>query len=471
MRKIFLVLTLLAQFKLHAQESADSLKLQLTEVNPDSSAIGKPIGDSVVITIGPDGGKIRSADGMMELTFPPGALAAPTAIGIQQVESTSIMSFGNAYACSPDGIHFQKPVQLVIHYTDSMAKGVPASAQIIEWQDKSGRWSAIERVKIDTSEHSISSDIEHFSTLTPANRFPVTPKNSTLKVTRRRIFVLSIRGTYPDGKHYTSANEADTKFWPGKVVAWTVNGKSPGDDYIGRIEPLSMDQMNVAIYTAPVTVPLFGPIEIQAAYAGQLDSTGAASMANSIKSGATVDIYDEFHYNFTGYDQVGHLHMIDSATCDITIYSSGKVILSNIRNPPPWSDWPPQVAKCRYIYPDKAGWKGMVQIAGLSKGQIKLASGRQRAASLTPFIPHPPVTHIYADLVPTFGSSPAYYEHCPGFDKQVYQMPVPASPTQIHFSFIDGSSDITIYYLSAMGTNKIEAIKGNEGFSTSIYRK
>ena len=123
MKPLALLLLFLPPFTLMAQ-AKDSMSLALVAVDPDSSAIGSPMGEKTMKTIGPEGGKIVSADGMMELNIPPGALGAPTGIGIQRVENTVVSGFGNAYNCTPDGTRFNKPVDMVIHYTDSAAKGI-----------------------------------------------------------------------------------------------------------------------------------------------------------------------------------------------------------------------------------------------------------------------------------------------------------------------------------------------------------
>jgi len=445
-----------------AQVSADSLKRAIAEINPDSSAIGKPLGDTMKMTIGPEGGKIRSTDGLMELTFPPGALTAPTRIGIQPVESTSVVSFGNAYACTPDGIHFEKPVHLVMYYTDSVAKRTQRAIRTIEWQDDSGRWTTIEDVHADTVSRSISCEIGHFSTYTPATKFTLRPGFTRVKVKQEKLFILTISGTYPDGKRYRSGVEANAFFWPGHPVEWSVAGVIGGNDVVGHIHSFSADNMNGAIYTAPVAVPA-DLVTVTARYVGSLDKAVGVTALDAI-SVATVDIYDEYHYNFTGYDQVGHLYMIDSSTCEIEVYSSGIARIDHIHNPLPWSDWPAKVGKCSYEYPDKTGWKGMVEISGINWGVFQRTPG---GLSNQPN----PTTRILIDLKSTMGSSPTYKEHCPGFNKTVPSYPVSAQPVTINLELLQGTSDIKINYGPASGVNTLTQMRGNQGYSISVTHK
>ncbi|MDP4149622.1 MAG: hypothetical protein Q8927_09410 [Bacteroidota bacterium] len=452
---IFLLpgLALTAQVKL----PADSLRAALLSVNPDSSAIGKPVGNLATKTIGPGGGTIISADSMMELTFPAGALAVPTEIGIQPVENTSIAGFGNTYACTPDGMRFQKPVQLLIHYTDSAAKGISPRKQTILWQDKTGKWSRVEKVEADSANRRISCVIEHFSGYSAANagtQFKIIPRNNRVKVNREHVFMLVISGPYPDGKNYASGFDANATFWKTQTVEWSVDGIVGGNDITGRIKLFASDQQNAAIYTAPPVVPAT-PVEIRAKYIG-LVPMGLGSFSENVTSIAAADIYDEFRYSFRAFDKVGHLHMDDSAICNIQVFSSGKVQLSDIKNPVPWSDWPQRLGDCSYTYPDKTGWKGLAEIAGMQSGNYS-----RNPAS-------PASAQVQIQLIPTMGSSPRYMARCKGRTNNVPSMPVMASPGSIQFEpLTDGN--IRIHYGGAQGDNTLSKFTtGDQGFAISV---
>jgi len=424
----------------------------------DSSGVGKPVGDAVTKTIGPEGGKISSADGWMELTFPPGALAAPTSIGIQPIENTSVMNFGRTYACTPDGIHFSKPVGLVIHYADSMAKGIAASIPVIRWQDKSGRWSSVEKISFDSVAHTIAGGIEHFSNYSAATTFKLYPVNSRIKVGKQQHFTLVISGIYPDGKRYSGRNGSGA-FWKDHMVEWSVNGVEGGDDISGKIIRSAAPYVNNAVYTAPAVLPT-KPVEIMAKYMGRV-ALADGTIAEHIITLATVDIYDEIHYSFTGYDKVGHLEMIDSSSCDIRAYSSGEIGLNNIQNYLPWSDWPERIGQCSYDYPDKTGWKGMVQIDGMATASF------QRSEAVSPGAPAS--GKILVVLKPAMGSSPPYTVHCKGQSTKVPSFPVQANPANIQLEMVP-SGGIYVKYGSAGGMNTYKDIHGGQGFSISASR-
>jgi len=440
----------------HAQTTAsDSLTAAPVPPDVDSSAIGKPIGDAVTKTIGPEGGKISSADGLMELSFPPGALAAPTSIGIQLIENTSVMNFGKTYACTPDGIHFQKPVEMIIHYADSMAKGITASIPVIRWQDKNGRWSSVARITLDSVTHTLTGRVEHFSNYSAATTFKIIPRHSSIKVGQQHTFVLAVSGAYPDGKQYSS----DASFWKEHTVEWSVDGTLGGTATSGRITPIGAYEMNGAIYTAPTVIPAM-PVEIKAKYFGKI-SMGPGSFVENVISLATTDIYDEFHFSFTGYDRMGHLEMIDSSSCDIRAYSSGNVDLYNIQNYPPWSDWPSHIGQCSYDYPDKTGWKGLIQIAGMSSG---LFTRRPATSPGTPAS-----ARILIVLTPATGSTPRYTAHCKGGTRNVPSYPMQAFPASINLELMP-TQDIRVTYGSASGLNTYGEIRNGQGFSMSASR-
>lgn len=432
----------------------DSLSIALVEQDPDSSAIGDPNGEKATRTIGPGGGTISSVDGMMELVFPAGALTAPTEIGLQSVGNTCVGGFGNAYACTPDGIRFQKPVDMVIHYTDSAAKGISPRIQTIRWQDKKGKWSNLDQVKTDSAAHTIHGKIEHFSTYVGGAKFTVLYPYPPTRVGDQRLFKLVITGKYPDGRKYTE-EAAQLDFWGSHLVSWSINDVADGDDTWGTIIPTEYPFLNCAIYIAPARVPRSNPV-ISAKYMDKVP-LGDGS-ADGVIATRTIVIYDEFHYSFKGIDKMGHLEMIDSSSCDIRIESSGGVKMTNVQNPVPWSDWPPKEGKCTYEYPDKTGWKGLVQISATGNGAY-IGPDRPKALG-----------EVVILLPTTMGSSPRYIQHCPGKTSTIPSMPVAAQPTSISIEMRpDGG--LWLYYGRLIGKDHISGGSSGQGFEIRVARK
>src|SRR5436853_431556 len=71
---------------------------------------------STTSTVGAGGGTAASADGAVTLTFPPGALAADTRIGIAPRAADADAIPGTAWDFTPDGAHFAQPVQVTMRW-------------------------------------------------------------------------------------------------------------------------------------------------------------------------------------------------------------------------------------------------------------------------------------------------------------------------------------------------------------------
>src|SRR5258706_6776360 len=130
MKKKYLLFLVFYHFTASAQD--DSVEIKFA---PTLTALGKPAGEKLSQKIGKDGGKLISPDGRMELIIPPDAVPSKTNISIQPVINTLSPGKGNAYQLEPSGINFQKPLQIVFHYTEKEAAGVMPEYKEIAWQD------------------------------------------------------------------------------------------------------------------------------------------------------------------------------------------------------------------------------------------------------------------------------------------------------------------------------------------------
>lgn len=424
----------------------------------DSTAIGEPIGEKYAKTIGPGGGKIGSPDSAMELVFPPGALAAPTEIRVQRVSNTCASGLGNAYAFEPDGIRFQKPVHLLIHYADSSRRGTPALSHIIRWQDSKGIWSTLAATELDTAAHTIGGQLAHFSTYSVAANFAIVYPGPA-QVGERRMFQFRGSGLFPDG-NMVADNDLNAlgRYFQTHPIIWSVNGHPGGDAINGTISPQSATCGVCALYNAPASLPPSN-VEITAECAGEWRLSPTVSVTN-LKVSLWVIIFDLYHYSFTEYDQIGTLHMIDSAMCDIRVESSGAIRLSNIENPVPWSDWPerPNHDKCRYEYPDKNGWKGMAQIESMAGAEFDIGSTRGA-----------PMVSVTIRLGAAMGSTPAAIVHCPKSTRRVPSRPMSASPFFIEFDTRpDGG--VLLKYGGKTGVNIIDNVNNEQGYVIRMNR-
>jgi len=126
------------------------------------------------------GGQVRSADGLVTLDVPAGALAQDTTITVRPVQGSQVPSdvaqlepLGNVYSLGPDGTRFAKPVHITMGFnTDNVGVSDPSKLwlplPLVRASDgtKSGFDNPL--VTLDTRTHSLhaAGDISHFSTVT-----------------------------------------------------------------------------------------------------------------------------------------------------------------------------------------------------------------------------------------------------------------------------------------------------------------
>jgi hypothetical protein len=243
MKKILSAFLVLFAFCAKAQ--TDSSEIEMNSVNivfvklPVSTAIGAPDGKSVSKEIGPAGGKIISDDGRVELIFPGGALSVNTAISIQPIVNLIPNGNGKAYQFEPSGIKFQKPVQVIFHYTDEEAEICPPELKFMAIQDHNGKWEYMNYADWDNTGKSLKGFISHFSAMLDGNLMDLSPNEKTLKVGES--FPLSLTVVVAPGEDELSPLPSTVK----RQIKWFVKGGAS----FGTISPGS-NKYNV-IYTAP----------------------------------------------------------------------------------------------------------------------------------------------------------------------------------------------------------------------------
>jgi len=132
-------------------------------VHPVPTAVGTTTGDSVSVAVGANGGSVKSADGMVELDIPAGALSANTIITVQPITNNCPGAGLEAYRFSPNGLHFNQPVTLKIHYTDAELQSTLADLMGIAFQDSSGIWYRFKNFTNDSVQKVLTVSIMHFT--------------------------------------------------------------------------------------------------------------------------------------------------------------------------------------------------------------------------------------------------------------------------------------------------------------------
>ena len=95
-----------------------------------------PVGEVDPTIIGPAGGSVQSQSGALKLDIPAGALTKEASITVQALSDVTLPAGsipGTAFELGPDGLTFEKPVEISIAYAPgALGSGVnrrPASCR------------------------------------------------------------------------------------------------------------------------------------------------------------------------------------------------------------------------------------------------------------------------------------------------------------------------------------------------------
>ena len=441
-------------YRLPAQGQADSLARAIAY---NVSPAGKPAGEKTIKAIGPNGGRIASADGTVELIIPPGALTTITDISVRPLENTALAGIGPSFDFGPDGLQFKVPAELIFHYADSDSKETPALFQNIVWQDGQGQWHHLEKLRLDSLHKTLSGAISHFTGYTRQPAMYINPASRELIADDSWPFTVVTGSQLPDrykgmsGDKLLNAEQGEENIW------WFVNGVEKGSDEYGHTTFSAGNGRWSVDYAAPDIVPDVNPVTLEARVGGPFTLANGA-VVSQLSAYAKVTIVDEYHYTFIGYSTMGHLHMIDSASCDIKLGGAkgGAITVDNVTNHPAWSDWPEHMDKCFYWYTNKDSWKGLVNMVG--------------AASITSESrPADHSLHLYIGLKPSAGNTPSARMKCKDGWKNLPSNVFPAQPTYIDLTIRSGT--VQISYAGKTGSGVLNAVSNNEGFIIRAMRK
>ncbi|GAB3166624.1 hypothetical protein [Telluribacter humicola] len=125
--------------------------------------VGAPQGQAISKLIGPQGGTLATADGLVELTIPAGALAQETNISIQPIHNHTPNGVGTSYRFMPDGQQFAKPATLKLKYTDAEVADSAPEALGIAYQRTDKVWYNVPGKSLDKQKKEVTVPMPHFS--------------------------------------------------------------------------------------------------------------------------------------------------------------------------------------------------------------------------------------------------------------------------------------------------------------------
>lgn len=118
------------------------------------------------VAIGAAGGVLATADGMVSLDVPAGAVAKETAITVKPAteQLPGVGEWAPAIELGPDGTTFDAPVTLTMSFDGSkLPPGIPPSAVgLYTWRD--GSWEGVPGTVVNAVDNTVTGQISHFST-------------------------------------------------------------------------------------------------------------------------------------------------------------------------------------------------------------------------------------------------------------------------------------------------------------------
>lgn len=226
---------------------------------------GEPAGAPTSASIGPEGGKVTSSDGALDVVVPAGALAAAVTIGVQPITSLVPGGKGLAYRLTPDGQKFTKPVELVMRYTDAEIEGTSASDLEVAYQDGAGRWVIFAGVVVDSSARRVVTPTTHFTDAARRVPYYLSPVRSAKQPNERlslTLFECTSSDVAGGADGVPLGGLANVCSMTSRLVKWFVNGVHGGDSKVGGVTLFG----GTVEYTAPAAIPPKNPVEVSAEF-------------------------------------------------------------------------------------------------------------------------------------------------------------------------------------------------------------
>jgi hypothetical protein len=227
------------------------------------TSFGKADGQLVSKEIDNDGGTIVSDDGKLELIFPKDALSKKKKITIQPTTNLAANGRGKTYNMEPSGLQFNKPVDIIFHYSENETMGTRAELKGIAMQDDKGKWSALQNIELDSVNKTIKSQILHFSSYSSFDKIVLKPASARVKVEKAASMVIQFVSSPAEEADADNKGEDYLPPLPPTIPApeWSVNGEKYGNRNIGWITN-STESATAATFNAPANVPNDNPVAV-----------------------------------------------------------------------------------------------------------------------------------------------------------------------------------------------------------------
>ena len=234
---------------------------------PRATDVGTPSGSPVEKTIGPAGGTLASADDLLTIDVPAGALAADTQLGIQPLTSTAPNGLGSGFRLTPAGTTFSSPVALTFKPTTDQLAGTVLALTGIGYQDSSGFWRWMPGVERDEANGRVSVATTHFSDWSLLAGAQLRPPSASVQTGQTLTLTTKYCWTEeeelaplpgeeelaPLPPRFDCLPYSQDLRLPFELSNWSVNGIGGGNSTIGTVS--TQGQGVTATYRAPSTRP------------------------------------------------------------------------------------------------------------------------------------------------------------------------------------------------------------------------
>lgn len=328
-------------------------------MEPAVTGVGIPDGPAVTTEIGPSGGSLSSADGILDITIPPGAVSSNTTFSVQPI--ANFCPGGKfAYRLLPEGLTFTNPVTLTFHYTDEDIAGTLPEFLGIAYQGGDKIWYRLPSAIVDDVSKTISVQIKHFTDWTyiaaleispSAPAVPVLQVNETLNLLVSGIDLageeedeLPPLPTNPPDNPSTNEDYLPPLPQPQPFRAtWFVNGEQNGNAEVGTISfAESSGDLNIFTYKAPPTAPAANPVLIKVEITGlrqwtMIGGNPRVTTRNMVVLFKRIKIMEELDFKLkveavnVNFECTLQQDYYDSANMDVHV-AGRNVTISNIAN-------------------------------------------------------------------------------------------------------------------------------------------
>lgn len=233
---------------------------------------GAPLGEAIGLRIGSAGGSLRTADGALTLTVPPGAFDREHEILIRRIANQAPGAKGGAWRIEPEGLQAALPMTLRLQLGDEELGGTALAALTVGTQDAAGRWHAYRVPERNEAARTVSVTTRHFSDWALLAGVQLKPLRAEVVVGQSldlRVVDCPRLPTSPGSDTTLVKHCSEVLIASGELDHWAANGIDGGSAQVGTVveQPAGgIGGPGRARYTEPAAPPPGNPVAVSVDY-------------------------------------------------------------------------------------------------------------------------------------------------------------------------------------------------------------